>query len=154
MALVSQASFTIYSIVIFFLPLCGPIGAHHIVYTVWVLSNMLAERNQYQKSSTKWKHNFFNKVDFIVLVLLFIATVLRFVLIDIDGVIDGRLPALDFADWLNQICASSHRSPSAFRLPPSLHCMHSQLPIECAQYPTAKLASLFCDDLLTTCADL
>ncbi|KAL3908727.1 MAG: hypothetical protein SGPRY_009683, partial [Prymnesium sp.] len=87
----------------FFLPLCGEIGAHHVVYTVWVLASMLAENKQYVKSSTKWKSSFFNKVDLIILILLFVAICLRFVLIDVDGFLANRLPAMDFADWLNQI---------------------------------------------------
>ncbi|KAL1520819.1 hypothetical protein AB1Y20_022381 [Prymnesium parvum] len=113
-ALVSQLVFTIFSTVMFFLPLCGEVGAHHVIYTIWVFANMLAEGHQYSNSSTKWRHNFFNKVDFIVLFLLFIATVLRFVLIDVDGVIHDRIPSLDFADWLNQIY-----HPSAGELRPS-----------------------------------
>ena len=75
---------------------------------------LIAELMQFRRSPARWRQNFFNLVDVLVLVLLLISTALRFILIDERGVLSTRIPALDFADWLNQ-----HYSGHAGELRPS-----------------------------------
>lgn len=134
MALLEWLFFSLFSVYIFFRPLCGALEVSYYAWAVWVLSHLVNECYQVRQNYVMWASNWYNYVDVFMIVLLIAACFLRWIISTHGDTYQGisGVSASSFLDWFNIVVYDGELRPSWWTtdLPPYAAGVRGQVGVD------------------------